>query len=186
MIYPRPLLICMDLQRKFADPESDQFIPQLERPLRTCELVLAHARQQRWRIAHCYRFKSLESFDTRPLRGFEPIAGEMVFRRSALSPYQTEAFARELDEGVDAPAFLIGFASARQVMATIFDAISRGHKVMAVLEAIHTPSSAGVEGDELNDAAKIILRGLGSGYSAADAKMQRQLGEMKTLIGAGA
>ena len=181
-----PLLICLDLQRSFANPDSDQFIPNLERPLGTCELVLRHARQERWRIAHCFRLNPSESGDTRPIRGFEPIAGEMVFRRSALSPYGAEAFSREMDETIGAPAFLMGFASAQQVLATIFDAISRQHQVTAILEAIHTPSARGVEAEALNEAAKLVLQGLSSGFSAKDVRTQRQAGIAKMLIGAGA
>ncbi len=184
MRHARPLLICLDLERDFADPDSNQFIPNVERPLRACELVLNYARREHWRVAHCFRASSPNPCDSRPIRGFEPIVGEMLFRRSALSPYAVEAFSREMDETADVPAFLVGFASARQILATILDSVSRRHKVAAILEAIHTPPVPGLEADVLNNAAKLVLQGLSSGFSAEDAQLKRQLGAMKILIGA--
>lgn len=162
-----PLLVCLDLERLFSEPGTEYFIPDVEQPLRVCERVLLHARRQRWRIAHCYRSQK-DPVASRPIRGFEPHANEMIFRRAAPSPYSVAPFEREMERCAGAPAFLIGFASACQVLATVLDAVARQQRMMAIFEAIHTPAAGGVGTAELNAAALTVLKGLHCGFSAEE------------------
>lgn len=167
-----PLLLCLDIQRGFLEPGL-LHAPNAPRALVHGRRMLAHAREKRWRIAHCYLRAasgpaSMSAHGARPIDGFEPHVREMVFERASLSAYGNRDFF-ELMDGVKTGALVTGLSASLTLLATTIDAFEHGHRLIFAGDAL-----AGARGGDADEGAheavaRDVARFLGFYVGAADA-----------------
>lgn len=170
-----PLLLCLDVQRAFLEPGRFH-APNGPSALMHARRVLARAREQQWRIAHCLLRPfaapaSMSKDSARPVEGFEPLTREMVFERDSLSAYGHNDFHR-LMESAEAGALTIGLNASLSLLATSIDAFERGHRLILATDAL--ASAAGIEAgaDTHDSVARDIARFLGFFVGAPEASMR--------------
>jgi nicotinamidase-related amidase len=167
-----PLLLCLDMQRGFLEP-GPLHAPNAPRALVHGRRMLGHARERRWRIAHCFRKAAsgpspMTANAARPIDGFEPRVREMVFERKSLSAYGDADFATLMNQ-TSAGALVTGLSASLTILATAIDAFERGHRLIFAGDAL-----AGLVGSEANASAheavaRDVARFLGFFVGAADA-----------------
>jgi isochorismate hydrolase len=168
-----PLLVCLDLQRAFAEPGA-LCAPQAGEALLEGRRLLGYARQHRWPIAHALYVRSEEPMrvfgrQARPLDGFEPLVREMVFERETLSAYGHAAFAELMERTSSRAVLVIGLSASITLMATAFDAFERRQRLIIVADALASQQNFRADAQQHHNVALDVSRFLGFAIASADA-----------------
>ena len=137
-----PTLVLLDCQRESLNPgegvDDGSNVVVADRIRR----LLTSARLSGWPVLHC-QFQSNRpaincglTVPGAPIDGLRPRAREPVFIRSGLSAYSDPDFGRMVKHYAGPPCFLVGFSAPFSLMATMFDAVSRGQCLTVVPEAV--------------------------------------------------
>ena len=167
-----PLLLCLDLQRGFLE-SGPLHAPNAPRALVHGRRMLGHARERRWRIAHCFRQAAtgpapMTPHSDRPIDGFEPRVREMVFERQSLSAYGNADFA-QLMSNANAGALVTGLSASLTILATTIDAFERGHRLIFAGDALAGAEGYDADASAHEAVARDVARFLGFFVGAADA-----------------
>jgi len=135
-----PVLLCLDLQMEFVQPERPWSDPEGPRVAAVCASILAEARAANWSIVHAQLHPGGPIMAGhglhQPAQGCEPRPGEVLLRRAGVSAYAHPDLTGIMECAMGAPAYMIGFSAPTSMTATLFDAEERGHALALVEEAI--------------------------------------------------
>jgi nicotinamidase-related amidase len=159
-----PFLLCLDMQRGFLEPGL-MHAPNAPRALVHARRMLGHARERRWRIAHCFlRAQAgpapMNLHGARPIDGFEPLVREMVFERDSLSAYGNRDFA-DFMNGADEAALVTGLSASVTLLATSIDAFERGHRLLFAGDALAGARGCDADASTHEAVARDVARFLG-------------------------
>ena len=135
-----PLLLLVDLQREFIADGRRLQISSIGTALENCRRLLAHARANRWVIAHV-RWMQRGMYFNRAMpfsswiEGFEPRATELVYDKIGPSCYSAPDFAAMMDAGSTSYTLLAGFTGAVSCLSTIVEGATRNHDITLVKDA---------------------------------------------------
>jgi nicotinamidase-related amidase len=135
-----PLLVLVDLQREFVADGRLLQIHTIGEALENCCRLLAHAREQRWPIAHA-RWVQKGAYFNRSLpfsswiAGFEPRGTELVYDKPGPSCYSAPDFAAMMDAGVGPYTLVAGLTGTVSCLATLVEGAARHHNLTFVTDA---------------------------------------------------
>ena len=140
MVIDIPILICMDLQqefiapgRPFADPEGDDIAA-------VCQSLIEQARDAGWTVLHSQLHQGGSIIAghglTQPIKGCEPLAGEILLRRAGVSAYAHPDMDGILANCLEDNVYMIGCSGPLSLTQTLFDAEDRAHRLQLVQGAI--------------------------------------------------
>jgi nicotinamidase-related amidase len=135
-----PTIVMVDLQQEYIAAPRRMAVPNAEQALANCRTLLAHARGMGFPVAFTRRIRRAPFFNSATrfshwIDGFSPLPTEMVFEREMPSCYDSEEFARVMDEGIGGNIVLAGFAGESACLSTIVDAHHRAHRVTFLSDA---------------------------------------------------
>ncbi|HEU5019478.1 MAG TPA: isochorismatase family protein [Pseudolabrys sp.] len=155
-----PTVVMVDLQQEYVAAPRRMAVPNAEQALANCRTLLAHARTMGFPVAFTRRIGRAPFFNSATrfshwIEGFLPLPTEMVFEREMPSCYDSEEFARVMDEGIGANIVLAGFAGESACLSTIVDAHHRAHRVTFLSDA---SASHALEGTDANDVHALLVK----------------------------
>ena len=145
------LLVCLDLQRvSLAHRDT------ADRCVINCRRVLAHARDENWRIVHVHSRKA-DRQDNRPIEGLEPLTSETLVYRTGVSAFSSRVF-RQLVKGLDCELVIIGYSMSSSCLATAMVAYDNDLAVTLVEDAVSATPLDPVTRDAIEVVARQIAR----------------------------
>lgn len=136
-----PTLILLDCQREHLRAAGEGPDDGSELVIARIRKLLVTARNSGWQVMHS-QFRtpspavSIGRAPHAPIDCLKPLAREPVFVRSALSAYSDPAFERVVGEKTTSSCLLVGFSAPFSLLATVFDASARGHRLFVVPDAV--------------------------------------------------
>jgi len=135
-----PILVLIDVQREYVAPGRPFHIAGIGPSLENCRRMLAHARANCWPVAHVRHLQAGHLFNegleySRFVEGFEPLPSEMLFTKSSLSCYSSEAFAGFMESARQEDVYLVGYNAQMCCLSTIVEGYHRGHRFNYVADA---------------------------------------------------
>ena len=130
-----PLLICLNLQRLYADPAHASYAPRSAEALVNAGACLAWARRQEMPVWHVHT-RTLGARSV-PIPGFEPRISERLLIKESWSLFDSIEVARAQPQLQR--AFVVGFTAARDCLATALDAARAGARLVFITDAIASP-----------------------------------------------
>jgi len=137
---PPPTLILMDCQKEHLHSNDETVVAFNTAIAKRIRRLLVTSRNFGWRVIHC-QYKSESPVVSigpppgAPIDGLQPLSSEAVFVRTALSAYSDPSFERVLANCLDGPCLIAGFSAQYSLLATIFDAAAREHKLTVIQDA---------------------------------------------------
>ena len=155
-----PTLVMIDLQQEYVAAPRRMAVPNVEPVLVQCRVLLQHARALGFPVAFTRRIRRATFFNSATrfsqwIEGFSPLPSEMVFEREMPSCYDSEEFARVMDEGIGNNMVVAGFAGESACLSTIVDAHHRGHRVTFVTDA---SASHALDGTAASDVHALLAK----------------------------
>lgn len=98
--------------------------------------MLRRARADGWAVCHSQHADRGGPAGREPISGLRPHAREPVFVRRGLSAFSDSYFHQILARNAGRPLLLVGFSAPFSVLATLFDAQTRGADLTLVPEAV--------------------------------------------------
>ncbi len=135
-----PTLVVIDAQREYTTPGRPFNLAGIEPSLRNCGRILEHARKAGWTVIHVQHCQDGQIFGRDSeyvdwIPGYEPISGERVIVKSALSAYTNPGFDTALAAAGSSVAFVIGYGSTMCCLATMVDGALFGRRFTFVHDA---------------------------------------------------
>lgn len=131
-----PSLILLDCQRGQVEGPDGGIDPENQVVIKRSSSLLQHARSAGWNVCHCQFAGDGPASAREPLERLRPNAREPVFVRRGLSAFSDSYFHQVLERNAGRPCLLIGFSAPFSVLATVFDAHTRGRELTVVPEAV--------------------------------------------------
>jgi nicotinamidase-related amidase len=144
------LLICMDMQKEQLISRHGFASEGLDQRLSRCRDTLDQWRKRQWPVVHLKLVAQAAWFNPASTRtdwidGWTPVPGEDVFEHALPSAYSSQRFSEFMDNLSDVTCRVVGFGLEETILATVVDALHRGHDVRVVEEAVFSKESAGVD-----------------------------------------
>lgn len=150
----RPLLICLNLQRRHIDAHSRLYVPRAFEVISCIHSCLAWAR--RTSIPLIYIHTQSADCAGNPIAGCEPRSSEAVFFKRSASFLQSAEFIRDRDlQALD--AFVVGFTTGRDCIAAAADAERLGARLLFVSDAIASSSIGDHDASVLDSVLSSVL-----------------------------
>lgn len=161
----QPLLVCLDLQRAFADPGPLR-APHAASALLESARLLALARRERWHIIHCLLRRDESTLCVSgdmalPVSGFSPRSSESVIERASLSAYGHAAFGSLIEATQHRTALVAGLSASLTFVATAIDAFERGHRLFLAADALAAQDGSEAQARDHEAVARDIAAQLG-------------------------
>lgn len=131
-----PSLILLDCQRDQVTDPDGRIAPENQAVIKRLSGLLQHARSAGWTVCHCQFAGDGPVSAREPLDRLRPNAREPVFVRRGLSAFSDSYFNQVLARSAGRTCLLAGFSAPFSVLATVFDARTRGHELTVVPEAV--------------------------------------------------
>lgn len=147
-----PTIVMIDLQREYVATPRLMVLPDVERALANCRMLLAYARGMGFPVAFTRQVRRTPFYNagtriSQWIEGFSPLPTEMVFEREMPSCYDSEEFGRVMDDGIGSELVIAGFAGESACLSTIIDAHHRGHGVTFLADASASHALAAASSD---------------------------------------
>jgi nicotinamidase-related amidase len=163
----RVALVCLNLQDDYLNPSSPLYMENVESTLGTIGLVLSHARQKNWPIAHVHsRSAAPLSACGWPIPGLQPKPSEPTFFKRTYSAFRCESALQTIREFGANTTFVVGFAFALDCLATAYCAAEMGIQITFVEDAIGTPAMGQYSPETILRVVRSILSPLAEFVSA--------------------
>jgi nicotinamidase-related amidase len=159
-----PLLICLNLQRTYIDPQHAFYAPRGAEALVNVGACLAWARRREMPVWHIHT----QSTGARalPIPGFEPRPCERVLTKQSWSLFDSAEVvcARPALER----AFVVGFTAAKDCLAAAIDAERAGVRLVFITDAIASPPMSNQPIEIFEDVLASLLGAWAVGVTTAD------------------
>jgi nicotinamidase-related amidase len=144
------LLICMDMQKEQLISRHGFAHDGMEDRLARCRETLSQWRARQWPILHLKRVAQAAWFNpasslTDWIDGWNPLPGEDVFEHALPSAYSSQRFSEFMENLNGVTCRIAGFCLEEAILATVVDAMHRGHDVRVVEEAVFSKENSGVD-----------------------------------------
>lgn len=135
-----PVLLLVDLQNEYVAAGRRLAIHRIAPALDNCRRLLAHARAERWTIAHMRWLQPGPYFNRQLpyaawIEGFEPYGTELVYERASPSCYSAEDFDTFADCAVGQRLIVAGLTGVVACLSTLIEGAARGHRLSFVADA---------------------------------------------------
>jgi|GEM_PF-4615624 len=138
-----PWLVCMETQRLHFAPESGQVSPSFYVKVEACRRLLAHARQEHWRVIHVHRQRSetpsgRSDPELRPIDGLAPLPTERVYVRygSRSLGLANDPFWRDAATACGARMIMVGHLSLQGIVEVSATAAEAKVELAIVSDAV--------------------------------------------------
>ncbi|WP_203291057.1 isochorismatase family protein [Maricaulis parjimensis] len=131
-----PCLILLDCQMDQVQPQDGKVDPENQVVIDRIATLLHHARNQGWTVCHSQQAGDRTKPKTSPIKTLRPTAREAVFVRPGLSAFSDPYFHQVLARNTEGPCLLAGFSAPFSMLATVFDAQTRGQALSVVTDAV--------------------------------------------------
>lgn len=149
-----PTLVLLDCQRDQVEGPDGRIDPENLDVIRKAATLLQHARAAGWTVCHSHFAGDNTPEDRAPIPRLRPNTREAVFLRRGLSAFSDSYFHQVLARSAGAPCLLAGFSAPFSMLATVFDAQTRGHELTVIPEAV---GSLAVEPRSLSDTRSVAF-----------------------------
>lgn len=134
------VLILVDVQREYVAEGRPFFLKTIGPSLENLRKLLAHAREQGWKIIHIRHQQNAECFTygseySLPIEGFEPQDGEYSLVKSNFSCFSSREFQSLMDKWRHEDIIVAGYGATMCCLSTMIDAHHRGHEFTFVRDA---------------------------------------------------
>jgi nicotinamidase-related amidase len=140
--FATPILVAIDIQREYTTEGRPFHLDGIEASLDNCRALLAHARRNRWIVAHVRHLQNGAIFNKDSeyslfVEGFEPRGGEPVFEKSNLSSLTSDGFRKLMTGARDGgnPVYIIGYSGQMCCLSTLVDLFHLGLRANYVADA---------------------------------------------------
>lgn len=130
-----PCLILLDCQTGHVTGSDGRIDPENQQVIKRIGQLLQHARGSGWTVCHCQLADDKPAAARVPVNALRPNAREAVFVRRGLSAFSDSYFHQVLARNTG-PRLVVGFSAPFSVLATAFDAQTRGEELTLVPDAI--------------------------------------------------
>ena len=131
-----PSLVLLDCQRNRIERPDGGIDPENREAAAAIAALLRQARADGWSVCHCQHAGEGAPADRTPIDGLRPHSREPVFVRRGLSAFSDTYFHQILARSAGTPCLLIGFSAPFAMLATVFDAQTRGQELTVVPDAV--------------------------------------------------
>jgi len=131
-----PSLVLLDCQRSHIEPPDGGIDPENREVARNIAVLLRQARADGWSVCHCQHAGEGAPADRSPIDGLRPHSREPVFVRRGLSAFSDSYFHQVLARNAGRTCLLVGFSAPFSILATLFDAQTRGVELTLVPGAV--------------------------------------------------
>ena len=131
-----PSLVLLDCQRNRIERPDGGIDPENREAAAAIAALLRQARADGWSVCHCQHAGEGAPADRTPIDGLRPHSREPVFVRRGLSAFSDTYFHQILARSAGRTRLLVGFSAPFSVLATLFDAQTRGVELTLVPEAV--------------------------------------------------
>ena len=131
-----PCLILLDCQMEQVQTPAGTIDPDNQAVIERISTLLQHARSHGWTICHSHQAPERKGPARTPIKTLRPSTREAVFVRPGLSAFSDPYFHQVLARTTGAPCLLTGFSAPFAMLATVFDAQTRGQELSVVPEAV--------------------------------------------------
>ncbi len=131
-----PCLILLDCQMDQVQPPDGTIDPDNTAVIERISTLLQHARSHGWTVCHSQQAPERKGPVRMPIKALRPSTREAVFVRPGLSAFSDPYFHQVLARSAGAPCLLTGFSAPFAMLATVFDAQTRGYELSVVPEAV--------------------------------------------------
>ncbi|MEA1940953.1 MAG: isochorismatase family protein [Pseudomonadota bacterium] len=133
-----PSLVLLDCQRSRIERPDGGIDPENREVAANIAALLRQARADGWSVCHCQHAGDGAPADRTPIDGLRAHAREAVFVRRGLSAFSDSYFHQILARTAGRTCLLAGFSAPFSILATLFDAETRGVELTLVPEAVGT------------------------------------------------
>ena len=142
-----PVLVLVDIQKEYIAKGRPFYLETITESLDNIRKLLVHGRQKGWKIVHMAHNQNAETFHYDSefsdfIEGFEPIEGELSFKKSDFSCFSCPEFQAFIDKIRHEDIFLAGYGATMCCLSTIIDAHHRGYDINFVTDATCAKKSA--------------------------------------------
>ncbi|WP_138510810.1 isochorismatase family protein [Maricaulis alexandrii] len=130
-----PCLILLDCQMDQVQPPDGAIDPDNKAVIERISTLLQHARSHGWTVCHSQQAPDAPGAARSPIKALRPSTREAVFVRPGLSAFSDPYFHQVLARATG-PCLLTGFSAPFAMLATVFDAQTRGQELSIVPEAV--------------------------------------------------
>ena len=131
-----PCLILLDCQMDQVQPPDGKIDPENQAVIKRIETLLQHARHKGWTVCHSQLAPERGEPARVPIKSLRPTTRETVFVQPGLSAFSDPYFHQILARSAGTPCLLIGFSAPFAMLATVFDAQTRGQELTVVPDAV--------------------------------------------------
>lgn len=142
-----PILVLVDIQKEYITKGRPFYLETIEESLNNLKKLLAHARQNKWKIFHMAHKQNADCFHydsefSEFIEDFEPIEGEVSFQKSDFSCFSSPEFLATIDRVRHEDIFLAGYGATMCCLCTLIDAHHRQYDFNFVTDATCAKRSA--------------------------------------------
>lgn len=148
-----PVLVCLNLQRAYADPLDECYAPRSATALVHAGACLAWARRQELAIWHVHTRAG--GARSAPIPGFEPRPTERLLMKRSWSLFDSIEVERARPPLRE--AFVLGFTAAKDCVATAIDAERAGVRLAFIVDAIASSSLPNQSAEVVDDVMAALL-----------------------------
>lgn len=159
-----PVLVCLNLQRAYTDPRDRCYAPRGATALVHAGACLAWARRQDMIIWHVHT--RAEGVRATPIPGFEPRPNERLLMKHSWSLFDSAEVARA--RPALQHAFVLGFAAAKDCVASAIDAERAGVCLAFITDAIASSSLPNQPADVVDEVMVALLGEWAIGVTTAE------------------
>ncbi|MEZ5961386.1 MAG: isochorismatase family protein [Hyphomonadaceae bacterium] len=150
---PSPVLVCLNLQRAYADPRDELYAPRGTAALVHAGACLASARRQEMPVWHVHT--RADGPRGVPIPGFEPRPNERLLMKRTWSLFDSAEVARARPPLQH--AFVMGFTAVKDCVATAVDAERTGVQLVFITDAIASSSLPNQSAEVVDDVMASLL-----------------------------
>lgn len=147
-----PVLICLNLQRRYAKPGTRWHVPRIASVIGPIQTSMAWARRRGMNLLHVHTIAGADE----PIGGCEPRVDEPVYFKTGASFFQSREFAKHRS-GSGLRAFLVGFTSSRDCLAAANDAERLGARLVFITDAMASTRLRDFAPETVDDVVAALL-----------------------------
>ena len=151
-----PVLVLVDIQKEYIAQGRPFYLETIAESLNNLKKLLNYGRQKNWKIIHMAHQQNADTFHydsefSEFIEGFEPIDGEMSFKKSDFSCFSCPEFLAAIDKNRHEDIFLAGYGATMCCLSTLVDAHHRGYDINFVTDATCAKKSARYDEQDLKE-----------------------------------
>ncbi len=159
------LLLCLNLQRCYMDPNSPLYVPRAAHVAINSQSCLSWARRIALPIVHVHNVFGERS---RPIAGCRPLSSEPLLRKDSASFFESDEFGRLVFTHANLDAIVLGFTGIGDCLRLAIAGEHYGARLIFVADAIGSPQIGVHDPMLLDDVVRTVLEQFGGSVRTSE------------------